>query len=693
MIGRLLPREQAVGAAAGGEREVDRARRALDRGGAREVAGELRQPRVEIVLVAGEDRLADPRVQPRAAQGGEAVVERGADERVGERVAADAAGDLAQHAGAHRLVERGDEVVPGQRAERLEQPEVELAADHRRDLDRLARRRRQPPDPPRGHLSHAVGHPGLLEVDGALEAARALAQVAHDLLDEERVALGLPVQRRDEVGGRRGGAVRLHQRRDLAGLEAVELEVGEDVLAPQRGDQLRERVALLELGVAVGAEEHRAPRLGRAHEVAQELHGRAVGPVQIVEDEQQRSAGGELGEQRGERVEQALALHPGLVEAGRGHGGRADRHAELRQQGGEVGRTRAEPRRRAGQRRPAGPAAEHLQHGLVGAGAGLVEAAVEHHRAVRVRGPRELRGEARLADPGLAREQHEPAVVAQGRLPRLPQRGEVGLPAHERGASGRGGERRGQRRGREREDRRRLLGRRVAPQQPLVEGHHLGPGRRAELVAEQPPQLVERAQRLRRVAPRLVDLHQQAVRGLAERREPDRGAGGVLGRVELAPAEPQAGLPERLERAQPQPLDLAPALEHPRPVALGEERLGGDRERRAGLRGRVGPAAVVERLHGDLDRVGEHLGVDQQRLGQGEPELGAPGQRVGAERAPQLGEQRAERGVRGGRRTLGPQDVLELVARAGAGPMADEVGEQQLALATRQRAACQPVLG
>ena len=160
---------------------------------------------------------------------------------MGEGVAADAAVDLAQDAGAHGLVERGDEVVARQRAERLEQPEVELAADHRRDLDRLARRRGQPPDPPRGDLAHALGHPGLLEVDGALEAARALAQVAHDLLDEERVALGLPVQRRDEVGGGRVGAVRLHQRRDLAGLEAVERDVGEDVLAPQRGDQLGQR--------------------------------------------------------------------------------------------------------------------------------------------------------------------------------------------------------------------------------------------------------------------------------------------------------------------------------------------------------------------------------------------------------------------------------------------------------------------
>ena len=258
---------------------------------------------------------------------------------------------------------------------------------------------------------------------------------------------------------------------------------------------------------------------------------------------------------------------------------------------------------------------------------------------------------------------------------------------------GRGGERCGQRRGRERDRGGRLARRRVAAQQPLVERHQLRPGRGAELVAQQPPQLVERAQGLRRVAGRLVDLHQQAVRGLAEGREPDRGARGVLGGVELAAAEPQPRLPQRLQRAQPQPLDLAPALQHPRPVALGEERLGGDRERRAGLRCRVGPAAVVERLHRELDRVGERLGVDPQRLGQREPELGAAGQRVGAERAPELGEQRAERGVRGGGGARGPQHVLELVARAGAGPVADEVGEQELALATRQGAAGQPVLG
>jgi hypothetical protein len=111
----------------------------------REVAGELRQPGVEVVLVAGEDRLADARVQPRPAQRGEPVVERHPDQRVRERVAPDAAAHLAQDARPHRLVERGDQLVPRERAERLEQAEVELAPDHRRHLDRLACGGGQPP--------------------------------------------------------------------------------------------------------------------------------------------------------------------------------------------------------------------------------------------------------------------------------------------------------------------------------------------------------------------------------------------------------------------------------------------------------------------------------------------------------------------------------------------------------------------
>ena len=433
--------------------------------------------------------------------------------------------------------------------------------------------------------------------------------------------------------------------------------------------------------VAVGPEEHRAPRLRRAQQVAQELEGRAVGPLQVVEHEQQRRAARDLGEQGGERVEQALPLHARVAAE------RLRRLAQLRQQGGEVGGARAEPLRRHGERGAAGPAAQHLEDRPVGAGPGLVEAAVEDDGAVAVRGAGELRGEPRLADPGLAGEQDEPPLVADRRVPRAAERGERLAAPDERVLRGGRREAGGQRAGRGGGWRRRLGRRPVAAQQPLVDGDHGGPGRGGELVAQPLAQLVERSQRLGGVAGRLVHLHQQPVRGLAERRQPDRGAGGVLGGVELAPAEPQPGLPQRLERAQPQALDLAPALAHPRAVALGEERLGAEGERGAGLGGGVLVGAVLERLGGELDRLAEQLGVDEQRLGQREPHLGAAGQRLGTERAPELGEQRGERGVGRGGRLLRPQDVLELVARAGAGAVADEVGEEQLTLASRERRA------
>ena len=71
---------------------------ALDRRREREVVRELPEVGVELRAAAGDQRLPDPAVQARAAQRGEPVVERRAHERVGERVAPDALGILAQDA-------------------------------------------------------------------------------------------------------------------------------------------------------------------------------------------------------------------------------------------------------------------------------------------------------------------------------------------------------------------------------------------------------------------------------------------------------------------------------------------------------------------------------------------------------------------------------------------------------------------
>ena len=262
---------------------------------------------------------------------------------------------------------------------------------------------------------------------------------------------------RHEVGRRRSAAERGHQLGDLAAREPVERRRWVSIaVAAQRGDQLRQRVVVVDLGVAVGAEEHRAPRLRRPDQVAQQLQRRAVGPLQVVEHEQQRRAGGDLRQQRGERVEQPLALDARL-----GLDRRAPRRrAELGQQRREVGGARAEPLGGAGQRGAARPAAQHLEHRLVGAGAGLVEAPEEDDRAVAVDRARELGRQARLADPRVAGEQDEAPLVADRRVPRLVQGAERLLAADERVPRRRGLERGRQRAGRE-AGRRGRLGRRA----------------------------------------------------------------------------------------------------------------------------------------------------------------------------------------------------------------------------------------
>ena len=211
--------------------------------------------------------------------------------------------------------------------------------------------------------------------------------------------------------------------------------------------------------------------------------------------------------------------------------------------------------------------------------------------------------------------------------------------------------------------------------------HRGGPRRGAELVAQQHPQLLERAQRLGRVAGRLVHLHQQPVRGLAERRGGDRRARRLLCGAELAAALAQPGLGERLERAHAHGLQLAPALVDPRAVAVGEERLQVDDEHLARRLGGRGPVAGVDRrLGGDRGR-GRDLDVDLDRPGRHEAQLGAAGERSLAERAAQLRQQRAERGLGRDGRALRPQQVDQLGPAAVTIAVEDEVREQQPTLA------------
>ena len=452
-------------------------------------------------------------------------------------------------------------------------------------------------------------------------------------------------------------------------------------------------MAVGDLALAVGAEEEHAARRGRAHEVAQQLQRRAVRPVQVVEDEHDRRLGADLADQRGDGVEEAVALRVGLRPGDRARrqvvGGR---RPELRQQDRELGRARAEPLAQRVQRRARRPAAQHLDHGLVRRQRLLVEAPVEDDRAVLVGARGQLGRAARLADAGVAGQQDERALALDGLAPAALEVGELDAAADERVAVDGGGQRRRPRRGLPRRPARRDRARRArctgggSPRSTRSKTViAAGPGRRAELLAQQRAQLLERPQRLGRVARGLVDLHQQPVRGLAERRGGDRGARGLLGGAELAPALAQPRLGQRLQRAQPDRLQLAPLLGRPAALGVGQERLqvGGER-----LAGALGGQRVVAGLHRGLgleDRGARGLDVDAHVV-QPQPQLAAPGQHAVAQRAAQLRQQRAQRRVGGGGRTLRPEHVDQLVARAAAGTIEHEVGEEQTALPPRSPA-------
>ena len=94
------------------------------------------------------DRLADPQVQPRAPGRRELGLERGAQQRVGERVAAGRARDLHQQRAAHGGVEDVEQLVLGQAGDRLEQRRG-------RSRGRSGRRRRA-----RGRRARTAGRRG-----------------------------------------------------------------------------------------------------------------------------------------------------------------------------------------------------------------------------------------------------------------------------------------------------------------------------------------------------------------------------------------------------------------------------------------------------------------------------------------------------------------------------------------------------
>ena len=161
-----------------------------------------------------------------------------------------------------------------------------------------------------------------------------------DLLGEEGVALRLGVDRGDERRRRLLAGQGGQQRGDAVLREALEADRLGPAPAQQALERTGEGVGGGDLGVAIGPHrQHRQPgeSLGQ---VLDEEEGALVGPVEVVEDEEQRPGGGGPGQDVAEAVEEVVALLLGRkLQRPRDVG---EEPAEAGQQLGHLGRVVAE---------------------------------------------------------------------------------------------------------------------------------------------------------------------------------------------------------------------------------------------------------------------------------------------------------------------------------------------------------------
>ena len=201
---------------------------------------------------------------------------------------------------------------------------------------------------------------------------------------------------------------------------------------------------------SVSDQEHRA--VGRVvDEVAQQAERRVLGPLEVVEDEEDRPPAGDRPQPVAHRVEQPHALGVGVVGQRWAHP--ADAGADVGEQASEVVGVGVDVALQQPARAGGGVAAHRLADRLVGGEGLLVPPPVEHHAAPGVHPQRLLGGERGLADAGVARQHHDAVVCPPAPRPTPPRGGRAARAAPRRGGRPPGAPTRGSRRRRRRRPR------------------------------------------------------------------------------------------------------------------------------------------------------------------------------------------------------------------------------------------------
>ncbi len=275
-------------------------------------------------------------------------------------------------------------IRPGQRGPEGERRDL---ADHRRHRQQRLRRRAEAGDASVDHLPQQrrdTHRADIADLPGTHRLAQhpLLLQRPQEFAQVERVALRTPLQvvhQPRRVGRGQGGACG-DESVDGSGRERVEFDAGGPGLPDQQREEGGEGVFAGDLVGAVGADDQQRMGVGGAGDGAQEFEAESIGPVEIVEQQQERSDGG----QGGAPIEHLLDERPlaGAV------ANRAARGEGRGQRGQVVGRQIAP---------------EEVHPGAVGRGLGqVVGASDQDQRPSRRRFLGQRLGQRRLPDPRLA---------------------------------------------------------------------------------------------------------------------------------------------------------------------------------------------------------------------------------------------------------------------------------------------------
>ena len=356
------------------------------------------------------------RVEPDPLAGQEVVVDRLAEQGVAEAVVALVRDeDVALDGAAHAVLEAG----LGETGDLVEQLVGDAAPGHAGRAHDLAGVVVELVEADEQHVGELLGHPAAGAGGGADE-----------LLDEEGVALGAVDDAGDLALGQRLGVELVDQAPDVGRRQRLELEALDALEPGPLRDLGAEGVPSVQVVGAVRRDDGDRPEEGPGEQEGEEVAGRPVGPVGVLDDDEERRLLGSGVEERVHRLEEVGPLERGAVDAP-GVGGQA---AALRG-GGEDPASGLE----AGQGGVAagdgvddvgqlgGEAAEHLGEGEVGqrAVAEVEAVAGDDLPAVRDGDVAQLGEQPGLPDAGVSGEQHCRAGGAGGVGRDTEERGEL----------------------------------------------------------------------------------------------------------------------------------------------------------------------------------------------------------------------------------------------------------------------------